>query len=379
MKQVLFIITIAIISSCSTTPDLTLDSGADYLPPLTQLSEGLVWKYYFHQTKSKSQHPKTDIRYRKLTLVRDNAIRIEDFNAGFQKTFHRDVIVEANKWKSVREYQIFQDNYSRYKGDTIHYKLNDNTIVDWSNKEAKLSKSRIVNNNIFEYQDIQESITNTLVEGQKATVIEGHRDVLSFPQSGTDTTHQHYDKSEVWLENIGLYSFKSTSKDWEYQWELVEIMDLIEFDKRVAKRGHRVAYIDPKNALEDNPSFETCGPIYKIYDYYNDNIAQFIGGKGSLRAWVDGKLVKEKLGQESGYLTYRFVVNCKGEAGRFVIEQADLQFQQKTFSTECRDHFLDILLQVEKWKNLTVQDVPVDAYVYITIKFKNGEIIEFLP
>ena len=104
-----------------------------------------------------------------------------------------------------------------------------------------------------------------------------------------------------------------------------------------------------------------------------------VGGKGGLWEMVENNLDPSLLKGQDGYFTFRFVVNCKGEAGRFTTEESDLKYNKKEFSSELRNHFLEMLLGVPQWESLTINGEPRDAYVYVTFKIKDDEIIEILP
>lgn len=169
------------------------------------------------------------------------------------------------------------------------------------------------------------------------------------------------------------------SKTHKYIWELTELMSIDAYYRLKNHTLHRVGWIDTTQVMDKHNKFSTCYHFSEINDYYNDDRASFKGRKGALRALLKEKLDKDKLKDESGYLTYRFVINCKGKAGWFTTEEADLKYDRKKFNSECRNHLFDILYEVSEWKSLSISGNAKDAYVYITFKLKDGEIIEILP
>ena len=81
-------------------------------------------------------------------------------------------------------------------------------------------------------------------------------------------------------------------------------------------------------------NFKICDST-RIVDYYNyligDSIhrrTQYITNKNGLRKEVLSKYVNKDY-KDSGYLNFRFIVNCKGEAGAYVIHENDLDLNPK--------------------------------------------------
>ena len=132
--------------------------------------------------------------------------------------------------------------------------------------------------------------------------------------------------------------------------------------------------------LQRISSFNPCDKSNKILDYYNTTpYAAFKEGNFELKQVVQKNLNTELLNKESGYLVFRFVINCEGEAGWFTTEEYDLDFQPKQFNKSLRSHLLDVLIGTGPWQPGILNGNSRDAYAYISFKLKNGEIIEILP
>lgn len=82
---------------------------------------------------------------------------------------------------------------------------------------------------------------------------------------------------------------------------------------------------------------------------------------------------------DSGYLNIRFVVNCKGEAGRYVIHENNLDLEPIAFSKDLVDQLFDITTQLKKWKPNVIREEKRDSYIYISYRIENGKITEILP
>lgn len=155
---------------------------------------------------------------------------------------------------------------------------------------------------------------------------------------------------------------------------------MIEFDQMKAEKPERVAYIQPETTLDNPTDFTTCFEQQFVNDYYNgDPDAAYNGGKQALLTDILGQLNQESLGDESGYLTFRFIINCEGRAGWFTIEQADLDFMQKQFSPVLVEHLFTILQSLDQWHPTVIRAEERDAYCYLTFKLNHGQLIDLLP
>lgn len=155
------------------------------------------------------------------------------------------------------------------------------------------------------------------------------------------------------------------------------------FEPTVKKFTERVAYIDLETAqLTDG--FSVCDSNY-IVDYYNYAVGDTFHRKTS---YIHGKngLRKEVLAQyqnrnysDSGYLNFRFIVNCKGEAGAYVIHENDLDFNQKQFDSDLVQQLFEITTNFKQWHPNYMRGANRDSYMYISYRIEHGEITEILP
>jgi hypothetical protein len=139
-----------------------------------------------------------------------------------------------------------------------------------------------------------------------------------------------------------------------------------------------IGYIDPVTALGDK-SFKPCYEDF-ILQYYNTAPAKgFKSGKKELRKYVFDQFKIIPGNKDSGYLTFRFVVNCKGQAGRYEIFENDLDYHLTRFDPKLKDHLFKITQELKEWAPIFVENEPHDYYMYLTYRFKNGELLEILP
>lgn len=141
------------------------------------------------------------------------------------------------------------------------------------------------------------------------------------------------------------------------------------------KYTHDIGYIDPDKAL-GSKDFKTCKD--EIYEYYNSEPdGGYKYGKKALRDSVQRKYQASI--SESGYLTFRFVVNCQGKAGRYLVIENDLDFKPKKFNAELVSQFFSITQELKEWRPVVLENESRDYYMYITYKLLDGKIIEILP
>ncbi|RMB58581.1 hypothetical protein EAX61_09785 [Dokdonia sinensis] len=137
-----------------------------------------------------------------------------------------------------------------------------------------------------------------------------------------------------------------------------------------------VAYIDRATALGD-PNFRACDEEH-IYDYYNPQRATYSKGKNGLRDFIMSHY-ENRAYTDSGYLNIRFVVNCNGEAGRYVIHENNLNLEPIVFSEDLVNQLYDITTQLKRWNPNVIREEKRDSYMYISYRIENGEITEILP
>ena len=349
---------------------------ASFFPENVDLQKGYVSKFYIHSKPKTNQEPKTDILYRKTRVLGDTMI-LEDYNAGFQKTYHRKISLEKDQWISVKEYSTFQDEYFSRKGESIVQNIVEPVMVDWAQDNGAYVRERTFNGTYRRIEDNQEGFSETTYEGHPAITFRGSRKIF-YKNSNQEVTYD-WTWEKTYAEGLGMLSYKGESDDYSREWELVELMSVEEFSQRMNHGTYRVAYIDTTQVVFTPDPFKPCDHIDRIADYYNDDRSGIKGGKGRLRTLLRNHLDIDHLAEESGYLTFRFVINCDGEAGWFTTEEADLDYNRKQFSDQTKSALSRILMSHAEYKPLLINDDPRDSFTYITFKLRDGKVEEILP
>jgi len=138
-----------------------------------------------------------------------------------------------------------------------------------------------------------------------------------------------------------------------------------------------IGYIDQENALL-NDVYSLCdkGSIYKTHHGAPDDA--FEGSKKRFREAILSEY-KNKGYTDSGYLNFRFLVNCEGNAGWFEIVEMNLDLEEVNLNDAMVNQLFKLTSDSKHWKIFTYKEVPRNYYMYISYRIENGEIIEILP
>ncbi len=354
-----------------------VDPNERFFIPQHSINKGIINKYYVTIYPTNNSDTKTDLEYSYIKKFNDTLYLKEMYNPAFKLKSTRKFSVDNNKTSEI-SYQrfyptdtliaVYSDNitanYITFDKDTVYYS------VKLKNKDSisiKIDKSTIM-------------LKDTLVEKRPAKIIEQITvDTTFFGETIKNTSK--YRSRSIYVQDLGLWKSIVTTDTQLIERILVEQLLPKKFDT-LSKHGiQRVGYIDFDDTIDADATLALCSSHDRIVDYYNgsNDRSGFIGGKGNLKKFIDKKLDNSKLNDETGYLTFRFVINCMGQAGKFVTNEADFDYNEKQFSKQTVMHLYDIISSVEKWKPCVIRNVKKDSYFYVTFILKNGKIQDILP
>lgn len=148
------------------------------------------------------------------------------------------------------------------------------------------------------------------------------------------------------------------------------------FSEDTNKYPYHIGYIDKENSLHNN-KYELCeGNIYKIH--HGAPKDAYAGGKNTFKKYVLEHYKNEGF-DDSGYVNFRFYVNCEGNPGWFDILEIDLNYKTTTHTTEMISKLLEITSKPTNWAIYKVDNSPKNYYHYVSYRIENGEITEILP
>lgn len=130
---------------------------------------------------------------------------------------------------------------------------------------------------------------------------------------------------------------------------------------------------------QDDTNFELCQGDKMAIQYYALGEKTYEGEKVAIERIFEKEYNSDKVPPESGLLRIRFLVNCKGESGRFRMISMDEEYAPKTFDSSITDQLMSITKSLDGWKQFTFRGVERDYYQYLIFKIKEGKIIEIMP
>lgn len=135
----------------------------------------------------------------------------------------------------------------------------------------------------------------------------------------------------------------------------------------------------PRDEVLDDPSFQPCHEDMSFFYYQVDNANNLYKGEKPAIIKVFDPVFLPKIDQNDGYVTIRFLVNCKAETGRFRVEQLDFDYKEKKFEGEIVTQLLEKTKQLDGWLPGIKDGLKCDYYSYLTFKILNNQIIDILP
>lgn len=360
----------ALLSQCQRHHPLP-EPVAGYFPHPAFLQEGIAQKYYFHYQRPGQSEIWTNINYLTYQINDQQELVITNYDADFTPNRLRRVVFDQGSMIVLEDVQ--------YDGaDTTRYAMLQPTMRNWLADTATLKKEQKTGDLTVQSTEQQIQCKDTLIENRPGIIFYGQYEATRYTEGDTVTFSNTF--AETYVEGLGLYHQHFQSDRFQGTLELIAQIPMPEFRKQQQHGLERVAYIDPEHTLGYRPDFELCTATEAIIDYYNaDPDIHYRGGKYALWKAIRPQLEPDLLEDASGYLTFRFVINCKGEAGRFTLEPADLDFQPTPFPEQTVEHLGEITAGLTGWQPGRLKGEPADAYAYLTYKLKDGELVELLP
>ena len=129
----------------------------------------------------------------------------------------------------------------------------------------------------------------------------------------------------------------------------------------------------------DDPNFKLCDET-RVFQYYNFGKGlQYIGEKIKINEHFMAALKLNEQGNESGFLTIRFIVNCEGKTGRFRVEGMDNEYRESEFTDNVTNQLMSLTRKLDGWIIGEYDGKAYDYYQYLTFKIENGLLIEIMP
>lgn len=127
----------------------------------------------------------------------------------------------------------------------------------------------------------------------------------------------------------------------------------------------------------DRSDFKICNED-RIFQYYSAKTS-YIGERKAIRETILNYLKSENIefDKKSGYITFRFIVNCEGQSGRYRFKAVDEKLLKTTFSASKVEKLKNAIMKLSKWKAGAIEDgILVDSYYQISFKIIDGKIVD---
>ncbi|WP_155995179.1 hypothetical protein [Tenacibaculum ovolyticum] len=122
-------------------------------------------------------------------------------------------------------------------------------------------------------------------------------------------------------------------------------------------------------------TFKVCNEK-RIFEYYSVSTS-YQKGRKQMRKDLLNILNKEnlKLENKTGYITFRFVINCKGESGWYRVNSTTEDYKEAVFKKTEINKLKGAILKLKNWKvGRLKNNKKVDSYYQINFKIKEGVI-----
>lgn len=150
--------------------------------------------------------------------------------------------------------------------------------------------------------------------------------------------------------------------------------------------GHDIKYKKitiKRKKREDLKDFKVCN-VHNIIQYYYNGITDGMIGenkrnKTELLAYFKEYYQPPIDATQNGYIRIRFIVNCRGETGRFSIQEMDREYKEKQFPFEMTEQLFKLTTRLDGWlPKKWGRIASADYYIHIGFKIKNGQIDEII-
>ena len=139
-----------------------------------------------------------------------------------------------------------------------------------------------------------------------------------------------------------------------------------------------VGHISYKHLFEK----EEFPPCYseKIFPYYyGRDHAGYEYGLDSLKTYLTDQYNNFDNTSITGYITIRFLINCKGELGRFEVKSLGTDYKSKKLDKRVEQHLVSVIQSMEDWKPISFNEDEYDSFYHLTFKIINGDLEAILP
>ncbi len=123
----------------------------------------------------------------------------------------------------------------------------------------------------------------------------------------------------------------------------------------------------------DNSEFKICNED-RIPQYYAVG-TNYQNGEKAIKKELS-ELINNLNFKNSGFITYRFIVNCKGEVGSFRVKTIDSVLKENVFDSQKIKQLQKSIEKLKQWNAGKRKDETLDSYYVLNFKIQNNKITD---
>ena len=156
-------------------------------------------------------------------------------------------------------------------------------------------------------------------------------------------------------------------------------------EKAISKKSYPQAIGDINYNESLDGDFLRCGtipgdtPNSFMNSYYGTGGLRYKGEMVAIKEHILAHYQSPKIKNQTGFITVRFLVNCKGTSGMFRVMSNDFDLVEFKFSEQITKQILQAVKTLKDWQPLAYHGKTYDYYQYLTIKIIDSEIKEITP
>ncbi len=97
-------------------------------------------------------------------------------------------------------------------------------------------------------------------------------------------------------------------------------------------------------------------------------------GKRDLKQYFMQNVQLPNPNGQNGHIVIRFLVNCKGNAGRFRMEQLGRDYKAREFAVHIPQTILQTMQEIDNW----YLPEGMDGYGFVTFKIEDGQLVDVI-
>ena len=358
-----------LLAACSRRPELPPEAAA-VLPHDAHLAEGVTNAYLVTYDRGSNYEVQGQLEYMHICWAGGDTLVTTVMTPDLRPTDVDRSLVDADGLRLLSSL-LFR------RGDTSNRKIEEDRLLRFGTADTARSVSSAMGNR---FERILIRGTDTTWHALDARSYRGLALYTDSASVRTDTSRL----LRLYVAGLGQVYSAYTTPEYVYSRELLYQLSPKQVDSLRATIPQRVAYIDPDSTLiPDRDGWAPCHDIDDIADYYNPSKdIRYPGRQYGLRKDLLPHVDLAAFAGENGYLTVRFVINCRGETGRFTTDESDLDFRPKRFPPAAVLDLARAIQRLEGWSTAPLRDTETDNadyYTYLTLKFEDGQLVDLLP